>query len=356
MNIVGLIVGSHFLFLCLLLCPFFSSVTYSLDLRNEVLKQIAVDLDPYKDSGIRSADLDLLFEAEKKANSSLLVKFTIKNNTLTIANPSKNCRALPIVKAIHAILRRTKLPNMTFLATMHDYLDNNKFSVPIFSFAKLKTTPHIILIPDFEALSGNYPFFQELEQGKARFPWHVKKDQIFWRGNTTGGLFTAQNFLNFPRSRAVCLSFKYPHLINARYTDLCQCSDREYIKKTYSHFFSNLVAVKEHLLYKYQLLIDGNSCAYSRAYWQLFSECVLFKQSSSSIQWYYRGLQPFVHYIPLQADLNDLPQWILWAQKHDKECRQIADRAHAFARKNLSHEQVLEYLHLLLIEYAKLQR
>ena len=114
-------------------------------------------------------------------------------------------------------------------------------------------------------------------------------------------------------------------------------------------------SVTHHLKYKYQLLIDGNSSAFSRAYWQLFSNAVILKQSSPYFQWYYRALQPYVHFIPLQNDLGDLIEKIDWAITHDEACRAISREARAFAHQNLSRNAIDYYLYLVLREYRKLQ-
>ncbi len=114
--------------------------------------------------------------------------------------------------------------------------------------------------------------------------------------------------------------------------------------------------MKNHLKYKYQLLIDGNSCAYSRAYWQLFSNCAILKQSSPNLQWFYGLLKPYVHYIPLQNDLSDLPEKILWSKDHDKEVRKIISNAQMLAQENLKQADLYYYLYLVLHEYSKMQR
>jgi hypothetical protein len=177
-----------------------------------------------------------------------------------------------------------------------------------------------------------------------------------WRGAMTGGIFTPQNFLNYPRSKAITASLQFPLLINARFVGLVQCEDCAEIERLYPQYFAESMGIAPQIAYKYQLLIDGNSCAYSRAYWQLFSNCVTFKQESPAVQWYYADLKPYVHYIPLQNDLSDLVEKLQWAKDHDREALQISRQAQEFAKEHLSRESVLQYVYLLLKEYAALQR
>ena len=133
---------------------------------------------------------------------------------------------------------------------------------------------------------------------------------------------------------------------------LCSVQTPDAVRRNYAEYFGRTMSISEQLQYKYQLLIDGNSCAYSRSYWQLFSNCVIFKQSSPDIQWFYGALQPYVHYIPLEQDLSDLVEKILWARSHDDEAKTIMLNARNFAEANLTREQVHYYLYLVLKEYG----
>lgn len=171
----------------------------------------------------------------------------------------------------------------------------------------------------------------------------------------TGSEFTVENFLTISRSQAVALSIKQPDLVDAKFSAVTQCANPEQILKLFNNYFSDPLPVREHLQYKYQILIDGNSCAYSRAYWQMFSNSLIFKQDSPHIQWYYRALIPYVHYILVRSDFSDLLEKIKWAQSHDKEAKRISRNAQKFASKNLQKSEVHFYLYLLLKEYAKKQ-
>ncbi len=166
---------------------------------------------------------------------------------------------------------------------------------------------------------------------------------------------TDETFLHFPRASLVTSSIAHPELLDAKFNTVTQCSTPEKVKELYGNYFANTLKLIEHLPYKYQILLDGNTCAYSRAFWQLFSQSVIFKQDSSHIQWYYRALTPFVHYIPIRSDLSDLTKKIEWAQAHDRECQKISNNAQKFAESHLRKPDVYLYFYLLLSEYAKIQ-
>jgi hypothetical protein len=351
------------------------------DVPSWMMEQIGEDLAPFKKSGIRKADLDDLIESQKKSgNSYFLTRFIIHNQQVSVYPlPTDYPGVLAIIsiltEAFNKLAKTAPLIDTDFIVTALDSLDGVHLSVPVFAFANDPTySSNIVLMPDFGALTGNEGFLNEVKKGIARYPWELKLNQVIWRGATTGypfmeslnrltvapprmgGVFSVENFLDFPRTKAISLSVQFPSLINARYTTLCQCVDCDGIQSQYSQYFAPLLSIAQHLQYKYLLLIDGNSAAYSRAYWQLFSNSAIIKQDSDAVQWYSKALRPYVHYIPVRSDLSDLVDVIDWAMQHDDQAKEISVEAQNFAHKNLTYFHVMQYMYLLLTEYARLQQ
>jgi len=188
------------------------------------------------------------------------------------------------------------------------------------------------------------------------YPWENETNKESITPPRMGGVFTVENFLQFPRTMAVTLSLQFPDLINARYTALSQCSECSDIHSHFQDYFDKYIPVSQHIAFKYQLLIDGNTTAYSRTYWQLFSNSVIFKQSSNATQWYYRAIKPYVHYIPVNSDLSNLTQMIHWAIQHDDLAKEISLEAQRFAINNLTQFHIMQYMYLLLSKYSRLQK
>ena len=324
-----------------------------------MMNRVDKELHGYKNQVISLGKLEEFFQ--KNAQPYILTKFVIQQNQLEVETKNRDpCERIEkISHAIVELLKSYSLPDMVFLISTHDGFslkeDETSMGSPVFAMAKPQDDNRVILIPDFEALSGNLDFRKAVSRGVKRYPWSKKLSQASWRGATTGSVVFLENFLYSPRSQAVLFSLQNPEVVDARFTDLTQCNEPERVMSAFSHFFGERLSVKEQLKYKYQLLIDGNSCAYSRAYWQLFSNCAIFKQTSSHIQWYYDAIQPYVHYIPLKGDLSDLGEKIQWAQKNDRQVEKIAKNATKFARENLEKKSVYRYFNLLLKEYAKLK-
>ncbi len=323
-------------------------------------QQIASDLEGLKPADISSTTYDQFLKSYAEAGHHLLlVRYVIKKQVLSIhslLSPEEermdgvSTRLDWMNKAMEQLTKTTLLPDVDFIVSLHDSLDIN-LPVPIFVFAKNpKISPSNILIPDFEALRGHEVSLYD--QANKIYPWSKKNNLCFFRGSLTGPSEALQgNFLEIPRVKAVTFSHRYPNLIDARIT----CGHCKEQKAKYPDYFGSSVTLVGHWPYKYQLLVDGNSCAYSRAYWQLFSNCVIIKQISDNIQWYYGALKPFEHYIPVNNDLSDLIQKMQWAHEHDEESQQISQRAQTFAKENLTHYRVMQYLHQVLVEYANIQ-
>ena len=240
------------------------------------------------------------------------------------------------------------LPDMDLVVSFHDHLDGVDLGIPIFVFAKDPTRASHILMPDFEALKGYRHVLRAVGRGNEKYPWEVKESRCMWRGGMTGGTFTFENFLEFPRSQVITTSLSEPKWVDACYTDTAQCVNPQEIQAHFSSYFAPYLPIEEQLKYKYQLAVDGNSCAYSKMYWGLFSNSLVLKQKSPNIQWYYRALQTGQHYLSVEKNLLDIIQW---AREHDKEAKAIAEQSKDFAKQNLSFSRVMQYFHSLLKAY-----
>lgn len=58
--------------------------------------------------------------------------------------------------------------------------------------------------------------------------------------------------------------------------------------------------------YKYLIDVDGLKVSPLRVPWKLYTNCVLLKQESNKIQWFYYKLLPKYYYFPIKKDLSNL--------------------------------------------------
>lgn len=333
-----------------------------------MMDQIGEDFSSFKFHS--SSELDSLMNTPK-AKEWLLAKIAVSGGQLFIHSPFSQqdipsplyaARLKSLTNSLHLLHQCCPLQDLEVIVSLHDAYPcgpQEDLSIPILCFAKNKHIhSNAILIPDFEALEDHSSLFKILVRGNKKYPWEEKKEIAFWRGSTTGALnreivgeFSLENYCLFPRVKLTQLSIDFPQLIDAKFTQLCQGAER--LPSEFKNLVGPSVSVENHLKYKYQLLIDGNSCAYSRAYWQLFSETVIFKQDSEDIQWFYRALLPNVHYIEIDRDLQTLVEKIHWAKSHDDQVHEIAKNAKIFALENLQRSDIYLYLSLVLSNCAQ---
>lgn len=145
------------------------------------------------------------------------------------------------------------------------------------------------------------------------------------------------------------LSEKAPHTIDAAFVNWIGYENVDLTK-----IFRKTSAVnpKDHLLFKYLIDVDGQSCCYSRTFWILLSNSIMLKQVTNDVQWFYKGLKPFVHFVPLNTHLTDLEEKIEFCRKNGDKVQEIIKEANDFALNHLQYESNLAYLSQVLEEYA----
>jgi hypothetical protein len=256
------------------------------------------------------------------------------------------------VRTLQKVADQYGLPDLDLIICLHDSLPEEAQG-PIFCFAK-RAHHDGILIPDFEMMVGYHDWI-DYEAIMAQEPgWSSKIPIILWRGGTTGGQYTRHNWDSWPRSRLCLMSLDYPEILDAKFTSFPQCNRgvAEILAK--EGLTANYAPVLDQLRYKYLIDVDGNSCTYSRFYWILRSSSVPLKVLSNDIQWYYEGLEPWVHYAPISSDLSNLLDVYSYLEDQEIEARRIALQSREFALENLNEEAVLLYIHDLLVAYSQL--
>lgn len=327
-----------------------------------MLEQIREDLTPFAKKKIASEDLDRIMQLHPS-----LLRYQIRGKEVFCNGEkvSENSKAV-ISKVLCRLVELTDLPDVDFIISDYDSFYHVPALAhckgPLFSFAKRAKDKGIILMPDKETLAGYSTVLNEVKRGIAAFPWSKKQAKAFWRGANSGFLpdrcefMDVTNYLEYPRVKLVQLSLNHPEIVDAGFTSLPHTDPSTNELLHYLGFVKNQVSIYGHLRYKYQILVDGYTCAFQRIHWQLFSNCLIFKQTSPDRQWFYRALRPYVHYIPVAHDLNDLIEKIEWAKKHEREAQRLIKNANRFAKEHLQYEDVMLYFTLLLKEYSKLLR
>ncbi len=298
-------------------------------------QQIQEDLSTFKT--IHSTDLDQ-FLKENNDGNNCWVHFKIINRKVHVLTPTKNCTLIfnGTYKAIYYVLQylaeNNYISNTDLILGPRDFVSIPSTSpVPIFAFAKdlaIKTEKDAILIPDWQNLSSVNNFRTRITKAKRLYPWENKQDVLFWRGGT----FDSTGL----REKLVSLAPRYPNLIDAKFNS-------KDVK---------IVDPEDHLKYKYLISIDGARCAWERLIWHLHSNSLTFKNESTQVQWFYKGIAPYVHYIPIQNEASLLTA-LDWAKTHPIEVQSTIENASKFVEENLALEDMYHYFIVLLQEYTK---
>lgn len=351
-------------------CIFISTKIYTNDLKSElqekinneipqwISEQITNQLKDFTSSGITEQMIEKTIE-----NNPYLTRYKIINGNLILKSklsPELLGNHYALTSALEHLCSLVPMPNVDFCLCLHDATgDYSNYLAPVFSFCSKLTDKNIILIPDTGCLynAKNNVLVEQVKAGTLQYPWHVKQQMAFWRGSTTGGIYTIDNYKQMPRAKLVRTSRKFPQALDAKFNNIVQMGDNKVEAKLIElNYVSSGLPVVEHLKYKYQILIDGNSASWERAYWQLFSNSVILKQESEWTQWYYCKLKPYNHYIPFRHDVEDLPEKINWAIDHDERVQEIIKNANQVAQECLNYSDMLLYLYVAIVNYSKLQK
>jgi hypothetical protein len=320
-------------------------------------KQIESELSFFKNKKISLQEMRAHFYPQ--VTYRMLVEVQIKDNkTRVITDPEiKNSWVYSRYDMFNLALKTLKskfpLPDVTFFVCLWDHYEQSS-PFPVLVFAKNKAYTGQIQIPDCHAIQRSFHIAKgQLFTDVFPVSWDSKINKLAWRGSTSQGIqLDKANFQTISRLHLCQLSQAYPHLIDAGFTLMYQGGDTiPELQPLKKEFMSWSELVK----YKYQIWIDGNSASYSDSGWRFFSNSVVLKPHSENTQWYYQELEPGIHYVPVERNLEDLPEKIQFLQNNDKYAEEISKNALQFANEHLSQDALMRYLYALIWEYSKLE-
>ena len=256
-------------------------------------------------------------------------------------------RSLGLVYLLDLLLTGEPVPDRTFLAEFGD----RGYRADSVQFCS--TLPDALLIPDpdFFAAGG----YQDLRREMAARTqnWHERRTVVFWRGATTGVRRHApppdgedDDFTWLPRLDLCRRARRSPRA--AQYdvgiVDIVQIEEPHLVARIEASGLMRPALPRVTLIaHKAVLVIDGNSNDWSALFCALLSgACVLKVDSPSGFrQWYYDDLKPWIHFVPVRADLADLDDIVDWVMTHDEDACAIGTAGRAFAEA-LTFESVME--------------
>lgn len=264
--------------------------------------------------------------------------------------------------------------------------------LPMFSAAKLQGSNDILLPPPSyytdDVLFTGKGWFGD---GKTSTAWHKKLHGLVWRGKATGGLVHESTAEKSHRQRLVSMlnaseasTFDFDEIswpdatgidkpdrlaledwlqstADAGFTDtMCSSEATTNACRTMSHHFrtSAPLAMKAQYRWKYLPDIDGNSLSGRFRAFLTSNSCVM--KATIFKEWHDHRLMPWVHFVPIDITLRDLWSTMAYflgfpgSPAHDAEGKRIATEGRLWAEKALRKEDMLLYVHRVLLEYGRM--
>ncbi|CAJ1393974.1 unnamed protein product [Effrenium voratum] len=343
--------------------------------------QISQDLQHW--APLNTSDLDAFERWTQEAGySTRFCRFQVTRSGVQHCQVTKGSHVLLIETlrdALHVLRLLTPLPDLDFFVSqdeamcvenaghLEQALQPLNLTVPVLAQDAQPASCAGILMPWWAFLQQDWTRRYTDKLARSRVPWEKKASKLFWRGSDThcllpgscgeGGLacscanFSAQQWMQFPRSRLVLYSMLMPDKVDAKFTK--DVVNRELLEVFRGHqlLVQEIVPPEAHLDYKFLMYVDGVSLS-DRLFWLLHTESVVFKAQSRLKVWLDRALRPWEHYLPVAEDLSDLPDRIRSAEE-DVHLHEIALRAAHLASFDLSLEGSLLYLHHLLVALSQ---
>ncbi|KAL3815510.1 hypothetical protein ACHAXA_006207 [Cyclostephanos tholiformis] len=160
-------------------------------------------------------------------------------------------------------------------------------------------------------------------------PWEQKEGRAVWRGK-----YGASKKTNDEIKFALVSKHLHSSLVNAKFSELSKGAPKRML--------GSYMDMKNQLTYKYIISIEGNDVS-SGLKWMLLSNSVVLMPPCTMESWAMEGkLKPFVHFIPLRADMSNVEEMVRWAESHPKETRLISERSTLFVYDAFFHPDAIE--------------
>lgn len=245
---------------------------------------------------------------------------------------------------------------------------------PIFSQSKISSY-NDILYPSPWYWYDKVPY----EEGED-MNWPVKKDQLYWRGSTTGGFSRNGGWRRQHRQRFVqkinaadqAKVFtnrgdetrpewtvketprpEYKDLINVAFSHVGQCDEGDCDAQ--KEFFQISSYVEQHDAYQYKHLLDIDGNAFSGRFYAFLKSKSLIYKFSIFREWHYEWVRAWAHYIPLSLHGEEWLEAVRFFGDGDlgkKEAERLALQERAWANKVLRKEDMEVWFFRLLLEYV----
>lgn len=243
---------------------------------------------------------------------------------------------------------------------------------PIFSQSKISSFQDILYpSPWYWANKVAYDERQD-------FSWDDKKDQLFWRGSTTGGfsrnggwrhqhrqlivekmnaLDTAKIFDNqsSPDSNAFKLldvqRNDYKNMFDVKFSHVGQCDPGDC--NAQKEYFEVVKPSKQHGAWAFKYLLDMDGNAFSGRFYAFLKSASMIYKMAIFREWHEEWLRPWIHYVPLSLKGDEYLESVRYFNEEEigkAQARRIAEQSREWAGQVLRNEDFEVWLFRLLLE------
>ncbi|OAX79750.1 hypothetical protein ACJ72_05926 [Emergomyces africanus] len=248
---------------------------------------------------------------------------------------------------------------------------------PIFSQSKVSSFQDI-LYPSPWYWAQKVPYDPDKD-----FNWDKKKEQMYWRGSTTGGFSRAggwrrqhrQLFVKringwdttkvYERSTADggdntwtikdVARRKFKDIFNVKFSHIGQCDPEDC--KAQAEFFDVVASADQQDAWQYKHLVDIDGNAFSGRYYAFLRSNSLVYKLAVFREWHDEWLRAWVHYVPLSLRGDEHVEAVrFFAMEEEGQtlARQLAKQGKEWAYSALRNDDLEVYFFRLLLEYGRI--
>lgn len=170
---------------------------------------------------------------------------------------------------------------------------------------------------------------------KNDIPFKDKNNKLIWRGAPNG--IMVQELYSRP-SRKTFVN-KYQNSSNIMF-DI----GFAYIKPR--------ISIEEQLKSKFLVSLEGGDVA-TGLKWMMYSNSVVLMPHPTMISWFMEDkLEPWVHYVPLEKEFDDLEEKYNWCLNNLDKCEEIANNGKKYVEQFLDEEKEKKITNMVLRKYV----
>jgi len=170
-------------------------------------------------------------------------------------------------------------------------------------------------------------------------PFEKKNPKAIWRGSTTGPFINQSTSLWYPinekasRYDLINRWFNKSKIIDVGIVGVPQLSNE--LQNKVNMFVKPVMKPTEMAKYKYIISVEGNDVA-TNLKWIMTLNSVVLMPKPTMETWFMEGmLKPYIHFVPIQNDFEDLEDQIKWCEENQEFCKTIIKNANDYVQQFL---------------------